>query len=75
MFGFVDLNALLLGVVFGLALSIMIVAFLIHAAIHTPQAEEDRSRTLRPGKWTAFSGYEGRRAYLHVAGHDPDFEW
>ena len=76
MLGFVDVNALVFGMLFGLSLAVIIVAFLIHAAINTPQSEEDHTWTTRIGKWTSISRYEGRRTYLHSAGHDPDlYEW
>ncbi|MBZ0303074.1 MAG: hypothetical protein K8J31_25230 [Anaerolineae bacterium] len=75
MIGFIDVSAILLGLVFGIVLSASIVMFLIHATIHTPQSDEDSSRFARFGAWKPISKYEGRRTYLYVAGHDPDFEW
>ena len=75
MFAYVDLNALVLGLLFGLVLSTAVVAFLIHAAIHTPQGEDDGMRSTDLGKLSAIARYEGRRAYLHQTGHDIDIEW
>ena len=75
MFGYVDLNAILLGLVFGLVFSASIVAFLIHAAVNVPQTEEDQAHAARIARWSPISKYESRRTYLHVAGHDADFEW
>jgi hypothetical protein len=71
-----DINALLLGLLFGLALSVTIVIFLVHAAINTPQTDEDRSRMSRFGMWKPIARYESRRTYLHASGHDPEvYEW
>lgn len=75
MFGFIDVNTLVLGLAFGLALSTVIVWFLVHAAITAPQHEDDRSRTAHLGKWSPTSRYESRRTYLHAVGYDPDVEW
>lgn len=76
MFEFIDVNALVMGLVFGLVLSVTIVIFLIHAAINTPQVEEDRSRTTRFGTWRPHARYESRRTFLHASGHDPEiYEW
>ena len=75
MFGYIDLSAILLGLVFGLVLSGSIVGFLIHAAINAPQSEEDRAGAAYFAHWSPISKYESRRTYLHAAGHDPDFEW
>lgn len=71
-----DVNALLLGLLFGLALSVTIVIFLVHAAINTPQAEEDKSRSARFATWRPIAKYESRRTFLHASGHDPEvYEW
>jgi hypothetical protein len=76
MFEFIDVNALLMGLLFGLVLSVTIVIFLVHAAINAPQPEEDRSRAGRFGTWKPAARYENRRSYLHVGGHDPEvYEW
>lgn len=75
MFEFIDVNALVLGLLFGLVLSVTIVIFLVHAAINTPQTEEDRTRTTL-GTWRPLARYESRRTYLHASGHDPEvYEW
>lgn len=75
MFGFVDVSTLVLGLVFGLALSTVIVWFLVHAAITAPQHDDDPAHAGRLAKWSPMARYESRRAYLHAAGHDPDVEW
>lgn len=75
MFGFIDVSAILMGLVFSVVLSASIVLFLIHAAIHTPHSEEEAPRLAQFGAWKPISKYEGRRTYLYVAGHDPDSEW
>jgi hypothetical protein len=70
MFGFVDFNMLVLGLIFGLALSTVLVLFLIYAAANTPRIEE------RPHNWRPISKYESRRSFLHATGHDSDtYEW
>lgn len=71
-----DVSALVWGLLFGLVLSITIVIFLVHAAINTPQSDEDRSRMARFGTWRSVAKYESRRTFLHASGHDPEvYEW
>ncbi|HLV35540.1 MAG TPA: hypothetical protein VKY59_10520 [Spirillospora sp.] len=75
MFGVIDVNAVLLGALFGLILSAAIVLFLIYAAINAPQTEGERTRQARFGAWRPIAKYEGRRTHLYLGNHDPDFEW
>jgi hypothetical protein len=68
----VDLNALVLGLAFGLVLATAIVLLLVHATVNTPQMED------LPGisTWKPISRYESQRTYLHASGHHPDvIDW
>lgn len=67
-----DLNALVLGLAFGLGLATAIVLLLAYAIVNTPQVED----TSGIGNWRRIAKYESRRTYLHAANHDPDtFDW
>lgn len=68
----VDLNALIMGMVFGLVLAAAIVALLVYATANAPQLED------APGlnAWRPISRYESQRTYLHASGHHPDvIDW
>ena len=68
----VDLNALMLGLAFGLVLATAIVLLLVYATVNTPKMEDLPSVST----WKPISRYESQRTYLHASGHHPDvIDW
>ena len=68
----VDVNALVLGIAFGLALVTAILLLLTYAIVNTPKMEDLPSIST----WKPVSRYESQRTYLHASGHHPDvIEW
>lgn len=71
----IDLNALLFGVLLGLALGGAIVLFLIYAAINTAKENTERVRSGFSSQ-ALWSRREPQYNHLHMMGRDLDsFEW